>query len=105
MSWSPSAYTDNQVRGWMKAKGWEVSSTEYDSERMVYSWRHKDRRGKLITLRIAQPVLDEYPAFAVLYHLDMLGVAAAIRSQPQAPLVVRQRGTAVILEEMGEHPT
>ena len=99
MSWSPSAYTDDQVRGWMKAKGWEVTSTEYDSERMVYSWRHQDRGGKPITLRIAQPVLEEYPAFAVLYHLDMLGVAAAIRRNPRASHLVRQQGTAVVLEQ------
>lgn len=83
----------------MKEKGWEVTGTDYDFERRVYSWHHDDRRGKSLTLRIAQQVLDEYPAFAILYYLDILKVAGAIRRNPRANLIVRQRGTAVLLEE------
>ena len=99
MTGNLSAYIDDQVRAWMKGKGWEVTSTDYDYERKVYSWRHTHPSGKSLTLRIAQQVLDEYPAFAILYHLDILKVAAAIRRNPRATLIVRQRGTAVVLEE------
>ena len=83
----------------MKEKGWEVTRTDYDFGSKVYSWRHTAPSGKSLTLRIAGQVLDEYPAFAILYHLDILKVASAIRRNPRAHLVVRQRGTAVVLEE------
>jgi hypothetical protein len=49
---------------------------EYDHE--VYAWRHELRGGKSPTLRISQEVLEGYPPFAVLYHLDSLKAAAAI---------------------------
>ena len=44
-------------------------------------------------------VLEGYPAFAVLYHLDQLKVAQAMRANPEARLLVLQKGTAVVLEE------
>jgi hypothetical protein len=99
MTWNLSAYLDDEVRGWMKEKGWEVTRTDYDFGSKLYSWRYSAPSGKSLTLRIAQQVLEEYPAFAILYHLDILRVAAAIRRNPRANLVVRQRGTAVVLEE------
>jgi hypothetical protein len=99
MTWMPTAYIDEMLRGWMKANGWEVNSTDYDFERKVYSWRHKVRSGPSPTLRISQGVLEDYPAFEVLYHLDRLRVSAAIRKNPAAPLVVVQRGSKVLLEE------
>jgi hypothetical protein len=37
-----------------------------------------------------------------LHHLDNLKVATAIRSNPGARLVVSQKGTAVVLEEVPE---
>ena len=38
MTWKPSDDMDREVRSWMKAKGWEVTRTNYDSERQVYAW-------------------------------------------------------------------
>ena len=84
----------------MKARGWEVSRVNYDSERQVYAWRHDVRGGLSPTLRIARQVLESYPAFAVLYHLDQLRVAQAIRSGPPDRLVVMQNGFKVSLETM-----
>jgi len=100
MSWKPKPDIDESVRQWMKAKGWEVTTTAYDFDREVYAWRH-DVRGKKPspTLRISQQVLEHYPAFAVLYHLDLLRVAQVIKARPAAHLVVVQNGTRVTLEE------
>ena len=99
MTWNLSGYVDDQIRTWMKERGWEVTRTDYDFGSEVYSWRHTHPSGKSLTLRIARPVLDGYPAFIVLYYLDILKVAAALRRNPRAHLVVRQRDTAVVLEE------
>jgi len=44
-------------------------------------------------------VLESYPAFVVLYHLDELKVARAIRAQPEAHVVVAQKGLTVALDE------
>ena len=76
----------------MKAKGWEVTRTDYDFERQVYAWRHDVRRGPSPTLRISSQVLDTYPAFVVLYHLDQSKVAQAVRAQPNARFAVIQEG-------------
>jgi hypothetical protein len=83
----------------MKARGWEVTRTNYDSERQVYAWRHDVRGGPSPTLRVSRSVLEQYPAFVVLYHLDQLKVAQAMRARPEARLVVVQNGTKVALEE------
>ena len=99
MTWNLSAYIDDQIRMWMKERGWDVTRTDYDFGSRIYSWRHTAPSGKSLTLRIAQQVLDEYPAFVVLYYLDILRVASALRRNPGANLVVRQRDTAVVLEE------
>jgi hypothetical protein len=74
--------------------------TDYDFDREIYAWRHEVRSGPSPTLRIAQKVLEDYPAFALLHHLDHLKVAAAIRADPAAYLVVLQRGSRVVLEEL-----
>jgi len=50
-------------------------------------------------VRISQKVLEDYPAFAVLEHLDRVNVAAAMRARPDARYVVVQNGLRVILEE------
>lgn len=84
----------------MKARGWEVNRPlEYDSDREVSAWRHEVRGGHSPTLRISRKVLEDYPAFAVLYHLDTLKVAAAIRTRPAARLVVVQKELAVFVVE------
>lgn len=57
----------------------------YDPNREVYAWRHDVRGSPSPTLRISR---QDYPAFAVLYHLDQLKVAQAIRADPAARLVV-----------------
>jgi hypothetical protein len=44
-------------------------------------------------------VLDDYPAFVVLHHLDELKVAQAIRHNPRCGWLVVQNGTKVTLEE------
>jgi len=72
---------------------------EYDFDREVYAWRHEVRGGKSPTLRIERKVLEDYPAFAVLHHLDRLRVAAAIRARPDAHFVIVQDGSKVTLEE------
>jgi hypothetical protein len=40
MTWKPSDYIDDEVRGWMKGKGWEVTATDYHFDQEIYSWRH-----------------------------------------------------------------
>jgi hypothetical protein len=98
MTWKPTADIDEKVREWMKAKGLEVNRTKYDFDREVYAWRHEVSGGKSPTLRIAQSVLEDYPAFALLVHLDRLKVADAIRARPGAHMVVVQNGTVVSLQ-------
>ena len=63
MNWRPSAYMDEQIREWMKAKGWEVTRTNYDFDREVYAWRYDQRGGNSPTLRIGRQVLEDYPAW------------------------------------------
>jgi hypothetical protein len=99
MTWKPRSDIDAEVRQWMKVKGWEVSRTNYDGDREVYAWRHEIRGGNSPTLHIARYVLEHCPAFAILQHLDRLKVAAAIRAQPAARLVLVQNGQRVTLEE------
>jgi hypothetical protein len=48
---------DQSVRAWMKAKGWEVTRTNYDFDREVHSWRHDVRGGPSPTLRVFFRVL------------------------------------------------
>jgi hypothetical protein len=98
MTWKPSRDVDQSVREWMKARGWEVTRTNYDSDREVYAWRHDLPGAKSPTLRISQKVLEDCPAFVVLHHLDELKVARAIRARPDARLVVVQNGLNVTLE-------
>jgi hypothetical protein len=103
MTWKPGDDVNLEVRGWMKAKGWEVSRTSYDAEREVYAWRHNVRGGPSPTLRIARQVLEDCPAFVVVYHLDQLKVAQAMRRHPDARLVVVQSGsnvTTALLDEV-----
>ena len=100
MTWKPSEDVDQSVREWMKAKGWEVTRTNYDSDRKVYAWRHDLPGGKPTTLRISQKVLEDYPAFIVVHHLEELKVARAIRALPEARLVVVQHGSKVTLAEL-----
>jgi len=48
MSWKPKPDIDENVRQWMKAEGWEVTTTDYDFDREVYAWRHKARGSHLV---------------------------------------------------------
>lgn len=100
MTWKPTEHMDREIRRWMKAKGWEVSCRpEYDADREICAWSHEIRGGPSPTLRISRNVLEDYPAFAVLYHLDRLGAARAIRARPEACLFVVQGGSTITLEE------
>lgn len=83
----------------MKTKGWEVTATDYHFDKEIYACRHQLRSGNSPTLRIARYVLEHYSGFAILYHLDNLRVAAAMKAKPGSSLVVIQRGTEVVLEE------
>ena len=56
-------------------------------------------RGEPRVLRISVEVVEVYPAFAVLEHLDRLRVAAVIRARPDARYVVVQNGLRVTLEQ------
>jgi hypothetical protein len=98
MTWKPTDDMDREVRGWMKAKGWEVNCRpEYGGK--VYGWRHEVRGAPSPTLRIAREVLENYPPFAVAELLDRLNVAASIRARPDARYAVVQKGSKVTLEE------
>lgn len=57
-------------------------------------------RRQITYLRISRHVLEHYPAFVVLYHLDQCRVAQAIRARPEARLVVVQNGAKVSLMEL-----
>jgi hypothetical protein len=100
MTWRPSEDVDREVRGWMKAKGWEVTRTNYDFDREIYAWRHGLRGGKSPTLRIARYVLEKYPAFIVVHHLELLKVARAIRARPEGRLIVGMDGGRIALKEL-----
>lgn len=102
MSWEPPASTDAEIRGWMNTKGWVVTAVHYDFSREIYAWRHEVHGKPSPTLRISQQVLEDYPAFAILEHLDRLNVAAAVSARPAARLVLIQNGARVILEEAPE---
>jgi hypothetical protein len=97
MTWKPTEDTDRAVRAWMKAKGWNVTRVNYDNDREVYAWRH-DVRGPSPTLRISRQVIESYPAFVLLYHLDELKVATAMRAHPESRLVVVQKGSTIVLD-------
>lgn len=100
MSWEPTKDVDTEVRQWMKAKGWQVTGTEYDFERKIYTWKALSiRSGHSPTISISQQVLVDFPAFAILEHLYRLNVADAIRRRPDAVYVVVQNGLEVTLEE------
>jgi hypothetical protein len=49
------------MRGWMRAKGWEVTATDYHFDQGIYSWRHQQPGGKPPTLRVARQVLAHNP--------------------------------------------
>ena len=99
MPWKPSEEHEKEVRRWMTSKGWEVTRTNCDFKRGIYSWRHELPEGNSPTLRISRQVLEDYPAFMVLHHLDELKVAQAIRARPEARLVMVQKGLTVTLDE------
>jgi len=84
MAWKSPADIDEEVRRWMKAKGWEVTGAEYDRMKRVYAWYHHPDRGVSRILRISLEILEDYPAFAILEHLDRQDVARAIRDRPGA---------------------
>jgi hypothetical protein len=100
MTWKPTDHVDEQVRGWMTAKRWEVTATDCHFDQEIYAWLHQEPGGKSPTLRIARAVLEHNPAFVILYHLDRLRVAQAIRAQPAARLVVTEEGTVIVLKEI-----
>jgi hypothetical protein len=100
MTWKPTANMDEKIREWMKAKGWDVTATDYHFDQEIYAWRHQQRGGKSPTLRITRHVLEHFPAFAILHHLDRLKVAAAIRAEPGVRLVLIQEDADVVLKEI-----
>ena len=100
MRWKPPDEHDREIRRWMDSKGWKVTGTHYDFSRELYAWRHELSGGKSPTLWISQKVLEDFPAFIVIHHLEELRVAQAIRARPEARLVVAQNGSMVTLEEI-----
>jgi hypothetical protein len=99
MNWKPSDDVDRDVRSWMNAKGWNVTRVNYDSDRKIYTWRHDVRGGSSPTLRISRQLLEGYPAFVLLYRLDELKVARAMRAQPEACFVLVQKGSTVVFDQ------
>jgi hypothetical protein len=101
MAWKPPTHIDEEISGWMKGKGWEVNtSSEYDARKRVYTWFHEPQSGPAVSLGISREVLDEFPAWAVLHHLDRLNVAAEIRRRPAARIVMVQKDGTVVLDEL-----
>jgi hypothetical protein len=98
MTWKPTTYIDDEIRRWMKAKGWEVNCRP-ECDREVYAWRHEVPGRPSYAVRISQKVLEDYPPFAVAELLDRLNVAAAMRARPDARYIVTQNGARVTLEE------
>ena len=100
MTGKPEESTDAEVRAWMKFKGWEVTEAECDFAQDIYT-----RKGRSLqsahspAMRISRQVLVDFPAFAVLEHLDRLNVADAIRRRPGASYVLVQKGSSVLLRE------
>jgi hypothetical protein len=84
----------------MQAKGWEVTRTHYDFDRELFAWRHDVSGGPSPTLWISQKVLEHYPAFIVVHHLDELKVAREMRARPEARLALVQNESTVCLEEL-----
>jgi hypothetical protein len=35
MTWKPSEDVDREIRQWVKAKGWEVTRTNHDTDREI----------------------------------------------------------------------
>jgi hypothetical protein len=98
VKWEPPPDADMEVRHWMRSKGWTVTGSEYDYEQAVYTWQgHSTRSGHAPAVRISQQVLTDFPAFAVVEHLNRLRVADAIRRRPDAQYVVMQQGLEVTL--------
>jgi hypothetical protein len=100
MNWKPTEYMDDEIRRWMKSKGWEVSRTHWNHEQQIYAWRHDVRGGKSPTVRIHREVLEQYPPFAVSYHLDQLKLARLILAYPGVRLVVLQHDLKVTVAEV-----
>jgi hypothetical protein len=98
--WKPTEEHDKEIRRWMQSKGWEVTRTNYDFDREICAWRHDVRDGPSPTLRISRQVLEDYPAFVVIHHLDQLKVASAMRAYPEAQLVLTQKGLQVSLDQI-----
>jgi hypothetical protein len=98
MTWKPSDDVDQSVREWMKTRRWEVTRTNYDSDRKVYACvtmfeedHHPpsgfpERFSRTTCFRSALP-------------LRPAQVAQAMRAKPEVRLVVVQNGTRVTLEE------
>jgi hypothetical protein len=72
----------------------------YHFDQEIFSWCHEQPGGKSPTLRIARSVLEHNPAFAILYQLDRLNVARAIRANPEARLMVIEDGALITLKEI-----
>lgn len=103
MNWKPAPDTDQEVRLWMKSKGWEVTSAEYDADRQTYAWKARSLWSQHSpTISISRQVLVDFPAFAVLEHLYRLNVADAVRRRPIAQYVLVQNGSSVMPEEFAD---
>jgi hypothetical protein len=92
---------DREIRRWMTAEGWEVTRTKYSLDPDRYAWWHDvPGGGPSPTLRLARYVLEKYPAFLVVQHLETLKVAQGLRGQPDAMLIVTQSGSRITLKEL-----
>jgi hypothetical protein len=100
VNWKPMEDVDAEIRRWMKSKGWDVTGVDYDPQREIYTWSARSvRSGHSPALSISRQVFADFPAFAILEHLDRLEVAAAIRRRPDSQYVLVQKGAAVTLQK------
>ncbi len=86
--WHPPAEFDVKVREWMAAQGWKANSTRDYFDEGVYAWRHDTSSGSSPTLWISRSLIEDRQASEVVEHLDRLGVAERMRSNPKARFLV-----------------
>ncbi len=96
--WKPPADFDASVRAWMTGHGWTANSTRDYFDEEVYAWRHDVSSGSSPTVWIARAVIEAHPATHVVEHLERLGVADRMRSNPKARFVVTQEAGQIVVK-------
>ena len=96
--WKPPAEFDSTIREWMTRHGWTANSTRDYFDEEVYAWRQDTSSGSSPTLWIARSVIEHHPVSIVVEHLDRLGVAERIRSNPKARFIVTEEAGQLVVK-------